>query len=422
MKTQGILPAGLVLSAAALAFGLSLGCGGQPSTPAPANQDSAVKAPADKQGTAPATEPAKGPKGSEIGWNADVKKLVIPNAPVSGKLHGQTFIPDKVKFENGTLTFRRGKELFADQEVSIMLFLQGDERPGGKTFEIGTAADFGSPHVHLHYKEAGQDFPKTEMFMDKYAMKLEFGKAADDKLPGKIYLCAPDAAKSVVAGTFIAEVAADPNGPPRPSDAPYVTGHIAIKGKEKEKFRLSAGYVGQTAKGETQSNGAGTEVVLGSFGGWVSSTTFEPRVTTFGYDPKTGCMYKHVKMTPGVYLVYAQAAPAFVDWKWAEVKENSQITADFSIDLAEAGTLEVQLPEKSVEKRISVIPLDGDGKLPDFKGSWDQVAASLDLSFEAKKGKTVIEGLRAGSYRVVAGKLSADVQVKAKTTVAVELR
>jgi hypothetical protein len=253
-------------------------------------------------------------------------------------------------------------------------------------------------------------------------MKLELGKETDDKLPGKIYLCAPDAAKSFLAGTFTAEVAADPTRPPRPSDAPYVTGHIAIKGKEKEKFRLSAGYVGQTAKGESQSNGAGTEVVLGNVGGWVSSTTFEPRVTTFGYDPKTGCMYKHVKLTPGVYLVYAQATPPFLDWKWVEIKKSSQSTVDFSIDLAEAGSLEVQLPEKSVEKRISIIPLDGEGKLPDFKGSWDHVATSLDLSIEAKKGKTLIEGLRAGFYRVTAGKLSADVQVKAKMTVAVELR
>jgi hypothetical protein len=404
MKTQNILPSGLLLFAAALALELSLGCGGQPTTPAPG------------------TEPAKEPKASEIGWNSDVKKLVVPDKPAYGKLHSQTFIPDKVKFENGTLTFRSGKDLLADQEVSIMLFLQGDEKPGGMTFEIGTASGFGSPHLHLHYKEASQDFPKTEMFMDKYAMKLEFGKEADDKLPGKIYLCAPDAAKSFLAGTFTAEVAADPNGPPRPSDAPYITGHIAIKGKDKEKFRLSAGYVGQTATGEAQSNGAGTEVVLGSVGGWVSSTTFQPRVTTFGYDPKTGCMYKHIKITPGVYLVYAQAAPAFVDWKWVELKESAQMTVDFSIDLAEAGTVEVQLPEKSVEKRISIVPLDGDGKLPNFKDSWDHVAASLELSFEAKKGKTPIEGLRAGSYRVIAGKLSADVQVKAGTTVAVELR
>jgi hypothetical protein len=33
-------------------------------------------------------------------------------------------------------------------------------------------------------------------------VKLEFGKAKDDKIPGKIYVCLPDEGKSVVAGTF----------------------------------------------------------------------------------------------------------------------------------------------------------------------------------------------------------------------------
>jgi hypothetical protein len=133
-------------------------------------------------------------------------------------------------------------------------------------------------------------------------------------------------------------------------------------------------------------------------------------------------MYKHVKMTPGLYLVYAQAAPAFVDWKWVEVKEKAQVTVDFTIDVADAGTLEVQQPGQSPAARISLIPLDADGKLPDFKGAWDHVAVSMGLNFEAKKGKTVIENLRAGSYRVIAGKASADVQVKAGVTVTAELQ
>jgi hypothetical protein len=98
------------------------------------------------------------------------------------------------------------------------------------------------------------------------------------------------------------------------------------------------------------------------------------------------------------------------------------VTVDFSIDLAEAGTLEVQQPGPSPGARITLIPLDADGKLPDFKGSWDHVAISMGLNFEAKKEKTVIEKLRAGSYRVIAGKASADVQVKAGATVTLELK
>jgi hypothetical protein len=421
MKVRPSLASGLQISAAVLAFGWSLGCGGQASTPGRVMQDLPVNASTENRGGVSPSEPGKQPKGPEIGWNADVKKLVIPNTALAGKVHGQPFVPDKVRLENGNLTMRCGKDFFADQEVNIVLFLKEGEKLDGKTFEVASGSGFGSPHIQLHYKEAGANLPKVDMFMEKYAMKLEFGNEADDKLPGKIYLCTPDEAKSYVAGTFVAEVMTDPKSPPRPSDVPYVVGHIALKGKDKDKLQLSAGYVGQTVKAETQSNSAGMEVVVGSFGGWASSMTFQPRVTTFGSDPKTGCMYKHVKMTPGLYLVYAQARPAYLDWKWVEVKEKAQVTVDFSIDLADAGTLEVQQSGASPAARISLIPLDADGKLPDFKGTWDHVAVNLGLNFEAKKGKTVIEKLRAGSYRVIAGKASADVQVKAGATVMVEL-
>src|SRR5262249_513439 len=81
------------LSAVGLGVVLSLGCGGQASTPAPVIQNTPVNLATEKRETAPGAEPAKEPKGSEIGWNADVKKLVIPNAPLSGKLHGQAFVP-----------------------------------------------------------------------------------------------------------------------------------------------------------------------------------------------------------------------------------------------------------------------------------------------------------------------------------------
>jgi hypothetical protein len=384
-------------------------------------QDLPVKASTENQGGVRPSEPGKQPKGPEIGWNADVKKLVIPNTGLAGKVHGQPFVPDKVKVENGNLTMRRGTDFFADQEVNILLFLKEGEKLDGKTFEVASGSGFGSPHIQLHYKVAGENFPKVDMFMEKYAMKLEFGKESDDKLPGKIYLCTPDEAKSYVAGTFVAEVMTDPSSPPRPSDAPYVVGTIALKGKDKEKLQINAGYVGQTVKAETQSNSAGMEVVVGSLGGSVSSMTFQPRITTFGCDPKTGCRYKHVKMTPGLYLAYAQVAPAFLDWKWVAVKDKAQVSVDFSIDLADAGTLEVQLPAQSTATRISLIPLDADGKLPDFKRAWDHIAVDLGLNFEAKKGKTAIEKLRAGSYRVIAGKASADVKVKAGETVTAEL-
>jgi hypothetical protein len=47
--------------------------------------------------------------------------------------------------------------------------------------------------------------PRTDL-LPKATMRLEFGKRAGDKLPGKIYLCIDDAEKTFVAGTFEAAV------------------------------------------------------------------------------------------------------------------------------------------------------------------------------------------------------------------------
>jgi len=44
-------------------------------------------------------------------------------------------------------------------------------------------------------------------------MRLEFGALSKGKLPGKIYLCTPDAEKSYVMGTFNA-VVTKPKPPP----------------------------------------------------------------------------------------------------------------------------------------------------------------------------------------------------------------
>ena len=87
----------------------------------------------------------------------------------------------------------------------IFLFLKEGESPEGKSYNITRTSGFGSPHVHLKWKPEGSKTPESEVFMKDYAMRLDFGSIQNDKLPGKIYLCVPDAHKSVVAGTFVAD-------------------------------------------------------------------------------------------------------------------------------------------------------------------------------------------------------------------------
>ncbi|HEV3261060.1 MAG TPA: hypothetical protein VG013_29685 [Gemmataceae bacterium] len=399
-----LLPAAL---AGLLAGVLLPGCGSSSST-APANGN---KPRAAVPGNQPAVEP---------GWTLDTGQMRIPEAQASGTVHGRPFRLDKATLANGVFTLLQGKGFDPDVAVQLFLFLKPGETPEGKTFNIATTTAFGSPHVHLACKEAGKMIPEMETFMDKYAMKLEFGKASEEHLPGKIYLCLPDDAHSWVAGTFDTELEADRTKPPTPRQAPWVYGRVTLKGNGK--FNIQAGYVGATAKGEVQSNGAGMDVEVGKFGGWVSSTTFAPRISSLNSDEKSGVTFAHVRLEPGWYLVYVRWKERYLDWRWVEVTAKSQTTVDLTVDPGDVGALEVNLPEKVVQRHLLLIPLDAKGNIPDLKVQPDRLSWPVTADVPVKKGELLLKDLRPGRYRLLAGGVQADVTVKAKQTVKAELR
>ena len=130
----------------------------------------------------------------------------IPSSPVTGRIQGQPFNMEKVTLEGSWLKFREGKDFFADREMDVVVFEDDPTKLSGRTFTVPTK-EFGShPHIWMKWKEAGGDVPKQRNFMDRYALRLEFGALSGGKLPGKIYLCVPDKEKSFVAGTFEAQV------------------------------------------------------------------------------------------------------------------------------------------------------------------------------------------------------------------------
>ena len=99
---------------------------------------------------------------------------------------------------------RQGKDVFPDADINVFLFLKPGESLEGKTYEVAATDEVkvGAPHVHIHRIPTGEKLPKGMAYPNKFAMKLEFGKAKDGKIPGKIYVCLPDEQKSYVAGTF----------------------------------------------------------------------------------------------------------------------------------------------------------------------------------------------------------------------------
>jgi hypothetical protein len=124
----------------------------------------------------------------------------------SGTIHGANFRVEKATLANGILTLRQGKDFFPDQAVMIFLFLKDGEAIEGKTYDVSRDQGFGSPHIHMKWKEEGENLPKTQIYMKDYIMRLEFGKKRNGTLAGKITLALPDEHQSEVNGAFRAEL------------------------------------------------------------------------------------------------------------------------------------------------------------------------------------------------------------------------
>lgn len=151
-------------------------------------------------------EKGPGEKAGSVVWKQNLVNARMPETIARGMIHGEPFVYESAKLENGVLTIRDGKDFFPDHAVKIFLFLKEGETPEGKSYNITKTSGFGSPHIHMEWKTQDSSIPKTEMFMQAYEMRLDFGTTENGSLPGKIYLCLPDKMKSVVAGSFTAVV------------------------------------------------------------------------------------------------------------------------------------------------------------------------------------------------------------------------
>ncbi len=141
-------------------------------------------------------------------WTLHLAGVKIPETPAAGRIHGEDFLVQRTTLQGGTLNFRqRPPEL----GLTVNLFANRGEDLSGQTIQI-EAGRTNSPRVVLRWKN-GEDQPETKNFRAGYALRLEFGQVSGTHLPGRIYLCTPDEAKSYVAGTFSAEI----RKPPPPS-------------------------------------------------------------------------------------------------------------------------------------------------------------------------------------------------------------
>ena len=136
-------------------------------------------------------------------WKLDLNDATIPDTPVAGRIHGQDFIVDRANFQNGTLTLRRGSRGPVEFGLTINFSGAMAEALASQTVTISTNTEEAA-RVTLRW--SGDANSGRDSYNTGYAMRLEFGALENNRLPGKIYLCTPDAEQSYLLGTFNAEV------------------------------------------------------------------------------------------------------------------------------------------------------------------------------------------------------------------------
>ena len=153
---------------------------------------------------------------NDTNWTLKLAERKFPETQAAGRINGREFAVERASVQGGVLNFRQGSRTPREVVVTIHLFARRGEDLAGQSISIDSSRT-NAPKVMLRWKD-DQEQPVTHTLHEGYALRLEFGPVTGSFLPGKILLCAPDDAKSWMAGTFVAEIRKPPV--PRPPRTP----------------------------------------------------------------------------------------------------------------------------------------------------------------------------------------------------------
>ncbi len=143
------------------------------------------------------------PPANDANWSLALGTNAIAETPVAGRIHGQDFIVERANFQNGLLTLRAGTH--GPVEFGVLVHFGGAQAESLAGQSLNVAADTDkAAKVSFRWKDENGTVQK-EMFDNGYAMRLEFGALANNRLPGKLWLCTPDKEKSYLLGSFNAD-------------------------------------------------------------------------------------------------------------------------------------------------------------------------------------------------------------------------
>jgi hypothetical protein len=344
-------------------------------------------------------------------WTIDPAKMIIPQKPVAGMIHGLSFAMEEAGASNidsfPVLTIRRGEDYLPDLAAKVEYFIKPGEKLDNKILRITPASESSLTRVYLEWKDQKGQW-HSERFEKDYAMILEFGKTVGGITPGKIYLCLPDEAKSVVAGTFSVEVF-DPEHPL--GNAAGISGKVLIK-NDPHEIEFDVGCLGMNRKGQLE-NPSTIFKIDGSWH-WANLYTGRSKITSVVFDKKTGAVtHWHNHRAPGWYLVFLEGHKredqtaeknkrfwfeGYYDWKWVELKdETSQVTVDLSVDPANLGAVEVAVTGAPANAIVTCLPLRPDGTSP-WPAAYSTRGGTIGVKVAGNKA--VIHWLREGRYQL----------------------
>lgn len=140
------------------------------------------------------------------GWTLNTSSVTFPSTPVSGRFKGSSFAVNRTIVQGGNLVLQSGNAGMPDREILIALNFGEPRSLPGRIYSISPDLHHGTPEVHLRDRKGSNEFHDSDLFDKGYAMRLEFGSLENNEISGRVYLCLPDAERSLVRGTFRANI------------------------------------------------------------------------------------------------------------------------------------------------------------------------------------------------------------------------
>jgi hypothetical protein len=143
------------------------------------------------------------PPANDALWMLNLDEATISNSPAAGRVHGQDFIVNRANIRNDMLVLHTAMQ--GPQDFGIAINFSGAQAEAlvARFINVATNNEAAARVTLFWGNEANSG---RVSFKRGYAMRLDFGVLMNNHLPGKIYLCTPDAEKSYLVGVFDAEV------------------------------------------------------------------------------------------------------------------------------------------------------------------------------------------------------------------------